>query len=239
MCFCCRVLRSFTPAIRFYCRVLRSSTPAIRFYLECPAFGFALLLQRPALVHACLFSFVRKKSGLRYVPFLFRVPSHAAFCVRLCASVGMSCVRPCATVAASCARPRLSFFLCQEKRSGLRYVSFLFREVEIAICKFSCLLMVIGLCWFTSGLRVSLWRFRRGYGGRGERRDAGVRSWRRGVRTLLREPIGFAVFSTGSTLGLRAPDCAKESSTLWTLFTLRRVMLAGIRLAVTRVYGKT
>ena len=28
--------------------------------------------------------------------------------------------------------------------------------------------------------------------------------------------------TAGSTLGLRAPDCAKESSTLWTLFTLRR-----------------
>ena len=39
---------------------------------------------------------------------------------------------------------------------------------------------------------------------------------------VLREPIGFAAFSAGSTLGLRAPDCAKESSTLWTLFTLRR-----------------
>ena len=28
--------------------------------------------------------------------------------------------------------------------------------------------------------------------------------------------------TAGRTLGLRAPDCAKESSTLWTLFTLRR-----------------
>ena len=36
--------------------------------------------------------------------------------------------------------------------------------------------------------------------------------------TFLRKPLGFAVFSAGSTLGLRAPDCAKESSTLWTLF---------------------
>ena len=34
----------------------------------------------------------------------------------------------------------------------------------------------------------------------------------------LRSRIGFAAFSAGSTLGLRAPDCAKESSTLWTLF---------------------
>ena len=35
---------------------------------------------------------------------------------------------------------------------------------------------------------------------------------------LLREPLDLAMFSAGSTLGLRAPDCAKESSTLWTLF---------------------
>ena len=40
--------------------------------------------------------------------------------------------------------------------------------------------------------------------------------------TLLRNRIGLVVLSAGRTLGLRAPDCAKESSTLWTLFTLRR-----------------
>ena len=48
------------------------------------------------------------------------------------------------------------------------------------------------------------------------------RSRRRCVSAFLRKHIGFAMFSAGSTLGLRAPDCAKESSTLWTLFTLRR-----------------
>ena len=51
---------------------------------------------------------------------------------------------------------------------------------------------------------------------------AGLRNWRRGLCAFLRSRIGFAAFSAGSTLGLRAPDCAKESSTLWTLFTLRR-----------------
>ena len=50
----------------------------------------------------------------------------------------------------------------------------------------------------------------------------GERSRRRGVSALSRNHIGLAVFSAGSTLGLRAPDCAKESSTLWTLLTLRR-----------------
>ena len=55
----------------------------------------------------------------------------------------------------------------------------------------------------------------------GGRRDAGYeeRSRRRGASTFLRKPIGFAVFSAGSPLGAARPQtCAKESSTLWTLF---------------------
>ena len=47
--------------------------------------------------------------------------------------------------------------------------------------------------------------------------ERGERSRRRGVSTFLREHIGLIMISAGSTLGLRAPDCAKESSTLWTL----------------------
>ena len=61
----------------------------------------------------------------------------------------------------------------------------------------------------------------------------------------LRDHIGFVMLSAGSTLGLRAPDCAKESSTLWTLFiwvvmwvrfTRRRALgynedLSGLRLS--------
>ena len=35
---------------------------------------------------------------------------------------------------------------------------------------------------------------------------------------FLRDHISFAAFSAGSTLGLRAPDCAKEPLALWTLF---------------------
>ena len=34
----------------------------------------------------------------------------------------------------------------------------------------------------------------------------------------MRDRISFAMFSAGSTLGLRAPDCAKEPLALWTLF---------------------
>ena len=134
------------------------------------------------------------------------------------------------------------FFPCQEKRSGLRYASFLFRVVGIASCKFSCLLRVIGLCWFTSGLRVSLWRFRRGTEERGGTEGRGATESAARLSTLLREPIGSAMLSAGSTLGLRAPDCAKESNVeaaLRPLFTLRRGLLAGSRCAVTRVDGKT
>ena len=51
----------------------------------------------------------------------------------------------------------------------------------------------------------------------------GERSRRRDVSTFLREPLGLAAFSAGSTLGAARPQtCAKESSTLWTLLALRR-----------------
>ena len=45
-----------------------------------------------------------------------------------------------------------------------------------------------------------------------------LRSRRRGGDAFLRKHIGPAMFSAGSTLGLRAPDCAKEPLALWTLF---------------------
>ena len=44
------------------------------------------------------------------------------------------------------------------------------------------------------------------------------RGRRHGVGAFLREIIGLAMFSAGRTLGLRAPDCAKEPLALWTLF---------------------
>ena len=100
------------------------------------------------------------------------------------------------------------------KQDGLRYVPFLFRRVGIAISAFSGCRAVIGHIWFTSALAVSLWRSRRGTGDA----EDGERGWRRGACALLRNHIGLVILSAGSTLGLRAPDCAKESSTLWTLF---------------------
>ena len=51
----------------------------------------------------------------------------------------------------------------------------------------------------------------------------GVRGWRRRLCASLRNHIGLAMLSAGSTLGAARPQtCAKESSTLWTFFTLRR-----------------
>ena len=53
----------------------------------------------------------------------------------------------------------------------------------------------------------------------GERKGRGERSRRRGVSALLREHIGFEVFSVGSPLGAARPQtCAKEPLALWTLF---------------------
>ncbi len=106
---------------------------------------------------------------------------------------------------------RLSFFLCQEKRDGLRDVAFLFRRVEIATRAFSRRSSVICLCGFTSGLCVSLWRSRWVTGERG----TGERGWRRGLCALLRGRIGFAMLSAGSTLGLNVEAALRP---LWTLF---------------------
>ena len=73
--------------------------------------------------------------------------------------------------------------------------------------------------------------------------ENGGRGWRRGLCASLRNRIGLVSFSAGSTLGLRAPDCAKESSTLWTLFRgwpSGKVRFALVRIrAVARVHGKT
>ena len=102
------------------------------------------------------------------------------------------------------------------KQDGLRYAPFLFHRSRSPFVRSRCAGVVIGLGWFTSGLGVYLRRSRRGAG------DAWERGWRRGACASLCKRIGFTMLSAGRTLGLRAPDCAKESSTLWTLFTLRR-----------------
>ena len=60
--------------------------------------------------------------------------------------------RHCGSVAAFCLGSRLSFFLCQEKRDGLRCLAFLFRRVEIAIRAFS--LCLYGYLPLAGSLRV-------------------------------------------------------------------------------------
>ena len=111
-----------------------------------------------------------------------------------------------------------------DKQDGLRYLAFLFRRSRSPFVRSRGAGAVICLGGFTSSLYVYLWRSRRGYRRRGNAGNGrtGLRGWRRGTCALLRRHIGFVMLSAGSTLGLRAPDCAKESSTLWTLFTLRR-----------------
>ena len=97
------------------------------------------------------------------------------------------------------------------KQDGLRYVVFLFRRGSRSpVVRSRIDSAVIGFRGFTSGLSVSLWRSRRRTKGQGNAGD-GERGRRRGGRALLREHIGFVMLSAGSTLGLRAPDCAKET----------------------------
>ena len=98
----------------------------------------------------------------------------------------------------------------------------------------SCVLgcrVVIRLCWFTSGLCVSLWRSRRRTKGReGRRTESAARQ-----SAFLRDRIGFAMFSAGSPLGAARPQtCAKESSTLWTLFIW---VAAWVRFTRRRAFG--
>ena len=113
---------------------------------------------------------------------------------------------------------RLSFFLCQEKRDGLRCLAFLFRRVEIAIRAFS--LCLYGYLPLAGSLRVCAFLYGDLDGVTGVRgRGNGERGWRRGLCASLRSRIGTVVLSAGNTLGATRPQtCAKESSTLWTLF---------------------
>ena len=127
----------------------------------------------------------------------------------------------CVPVEMSCVRSRLLFAACAPNRTAcgmLRSYSAVGRD------RHSCVLgcrVVIGLCWFTSGLCVSLWRSRRrtkGTGERGERRERRTESAAR-QSAFLRDHISFAAFSAGSPLGAARPQtCAKEPLALWTLF---------------------
>ena len=69
-----------------------------------------------------------------------------------CGGLPSVCAWLCGSVAAFCLGSRLSFFLCQEKRDGLRCLAFLFRRVEIAIRAFS--LCLYGYLPLAGSLRV-------------------------------------------------------------------------------------
>ena len=160
------------------------------------------------------------------------------------------CASPCGFVRGVCAwRPAVSAVLSRRfarRASGLTALSRLFASVHACLFSFvrkketACGILrscsagsrspfarfrgvgaVICLGGFISGLCVSLWRSRRVTGTRGRSYEGG-RGRRRGLCASLRNRIGLVSLSAGRTLGLRAPDCAKESSTPWTLFTLRR-----------------
>ena len=154
-------------------------------------------------------SFVRFMPVMRFYWDVFRLSyarhTFLSKCLA-CGSIQMSCVRSAPVI------------------RSYRYV---LRSITPAVCRIapnrtacdmlrsysavgrdrhSCVLgscAVIGLCWFTSGLRVSLWRSRRRTKERGNAENGGngERSRRWGVSALLRDHIGFAMFSAGSPLG--------------------------------------
>ena len=152
----CAAMRFLSPRLGFgLCRCLRFCRGV------CPRFVFVLAALSRCLpsVHACLFSFVRKKETACGMLRSYSAGSRSPF------------VRSRGAL-------RLSAFV-----GSLRVWAFLYGDLD--------------------GVTGDA-----GNGGRGRRR---------GLCALLRGRIGLAVLSAGSTLGLRAPDCAKESSTLWTL----------------------
>ena len=195
------------------------------------------------------------------MPFLIVYEVDGPFEARtgLCRSIDMSCV--CSRLSyvpidMSCVCSRLSFasvdmscvcsrllFDAQRQTERLAECSVPIPPwVGIAISAFS---MAVRLSDLVGSFRACAFL----YGDPdGERRDGGTRrteghgeqSRRRGGRAFLRDRIGFAMFSAGSTLGLKcgsrtaaAPDCAKEPLALWTLliwvvmwvrFTQRRTL---------------
>ena len=139
-----------------------------------------------------------------------------------CGSIQMSCVRSAPVMRSSRNVLRsITPAVCRlcAKQDGLRDVPFLFRRgsgspvVRSRMSRgYRALLVHFGLARFFMAIPTE----NEGTGERGERRERRTEEAAR-QSAFLRDRISFAMFSAGSTLGLRAPDCAKESSTLWTL----------------------
>ena len=185
----------FAPALRFCCRVLTSvyvrAGVASRL---CPRFapGLAILLSR--------FDF-----GL---------------CPRWRCGAALPSVRARLIVSVEVFYPRFTPAVCRiaPNRTACDILRFYSAGSRSPFVRSRGVGTVICLGRFTSGLFVYLWRSRRGYRGH-EERGTGKRGWRRSLCALLRRRIGFEMLSAGSTLGATRPQtCAKESSTLWTLF---------------------
>ena len=221
----------FVPGVRSYRNVSRSVRAGRAFLSECPAFD-----------HACCLPHSAKQDGLRFC---------RTFCLRSRRGLrfwrgGLPSFTPGLAVLLRCfaVGSRLSFFLCQEKRDGLRYAPFLFCRVEIAFVRSRSVGAVICLCGFTSGLCVSLWRSRRVTGVR----RTGIRGRRCGLCAFLRRRIGLGVFPRGIRWGF-APQTAPKSLRLSGLSSgagrVRKCVSRGgavlvrIRAAVIRVHGKT
>ena len=138
-----------------------------------------------------------------------------------CGSIQMSCVRSAPVMRSSRNVLRsITPAVCRlcAKQDGLRDVPFLFRRgsgspvVRSRMSRgYRALLVHFGLARFFMAIPTE----NEGTGERGERRtESAARQ-----SAFLRDRISFAVFSAGSPLGAARPQtCAKESSTLWTLF---------------------
>ena len=133
--------------------------------------------------------------------------------LRSCGSIGMSCARSRPSyvpIGMSYARSRL-LFAHSAKQNGLRYVPFLFRRGSGSPFVRSQWPCAYRTWWVHFGLARFFMAIPTENEGTRERGGRGKRSRRRGVGAFLRGHIGFAMLSAGSTLGLRAPDCAKET----------------------------
>ena len=202
----------FTPAVRFCWNVLRSVHACRAVLLGCLAFGSRLPCGSVGM------SCVRFTPAVRFCWDVWRS-------VHACRAVLLGCLAfgsrlPCGSVGMSCVWfTPVSFPLSgKERRLAVSSVPIppgRDRHSCVLAASFGYLpwLVHFGFARFFMAIPTGL------PGTRGTRNGVTKeRGWRRGLCALLRGRIGLAVFSAGSTLGLRAPDCAKESSTLWTLF---------------------
>ena len=114
----------------------------------------------------------------------------------------------CGSVAVFCVRSRLLFAAQrQTDRLAMCHVP-IPAWVGIACSAFSCVGTVIEIRWFNLGLRVFCRRFRRG-----TRNEGGYTKKSTALgRCFSRYELRIRYDTAGSTLGLRAPDCAKETS---------------------------